>query len=40
MNAVGGDIVAMLNAGVRRLKTDFDAMVVANQATNFPPARI
>lgn len=35
MNAVGGDIVAMLNAGVRRLKTDFDAMVVANQATNF-----
>ncbi len=25
----------MLNAGVRRLSTDFDAMVVANQATNF-----
>lgn len=35
MNAVGGDIVAMLNAGVRRLKTDFDAMVIANQAVNF-----
>ena len=25
----------MLNAGVRRLKTDFDAMVIANQAVNF-----
>ena len=35
MNAVGGDIVAMLNAGVKRLRTDFDAMVVANQAPNF-----
>ncbi|HEV3219837.1 MAG TPA: 3-hydroxyacyl-CoA dehydrogenase/enoyl-CoA hydratase family protein [Candidatus Acidoferrales bacterium] len=35
MNALGGDIVAMLHAGVKRLQSDFDAMVVANQAANF-----
>ncbi len=35
MNAVGGDLVAMLHAGLKRLRTDFDAMVVANQAANF-----
>jgi 3-hydroxyacyl-CoA dehydrogenase len=35
VNAVGGDIVAMLHAGIKRLRTDFDAMVVANQAANF-----
>jgi 3-hydroxyacyl-CoA dehydrogenase len=35
MNAVGADIIAMLNAGVKGLSTDFEAMVVANQATNF-----
>ncbi len=35
MNAVGGDIVAMLHAGLKRLKTDFEALVVANQAVNF-----
>ncbi len=35
MNAIGGDIVAMLHAGLKRLGTDFDAMVIANQATNF-----
>ena len=35
MNAIGGDLVAMLHAGVKRLRTDFEAMVVANQATNF-----
>ena len=35
MNAIGGDIVAMLHAGLKRLASDFDAMVVANQATNF-----
>jgi 3-hydroxyacyl-CoA dehydrogenase len=35
MNAVGGDLVAMLNAGLKRLQTDFDAMVIANQAVNF-----
>jgi 3-hydroxyacyl-CoA dehydrogenase len=35
MNAIGADIVAMLHAGLRRLETDFDAMVVANQGENF-----
>jgi 3-hydroxyacyl-CoA dehydrogenase len=35
MNAVGADIVAMLNAGIARLATEFDAMVIANQAVNF-----
>jgi 3-hydroxyacyl-CoA dehydrogenase len=35
MNAIGADTVQMLRAGLRRLKTDFDAMVVANQASNF-----
>jgi 3-hydroxyacyl-CoA dehydrogenase len=35
MNAIGGDIVAMIHAGLKRLETDFDAMVIANQATNF-----
>jgi 3-hydroxyacyl-CoA dehydrogenase len=35
MNAIGGDIVAMLHAGLKRLENDFVAMVVANQAVNF-----
>ena len=35
MNAIGADIVAMLNAGVARLGTEFEAMVIANQAVNF-----
>jgi 3-hydroxyacyl-CoA dehydrogenase len=35
MNAIGGDLVAMLHAGVNKLNTDFDAMVIANQAPNF-----
>ena len=35
MNAIGGDIVAMLNAGVARLETEFEAMVIANQGQNF-----
>jgi len=35
MNAIGADIVAMIHAGVNRLGTEFDAMVIANQATNF-----
>jgi 3-hydroxyacyl-CoA dehydrogenase len=35
MNAIGGDIVAMIHAGVARLGSEFDAMVIANQATNF-----
>jgi 3-hydroxyacyl-CoA dehydrogenase len=35
MNAIGGDTIQMLHAGVKRLRADFDAMVVANQAANF-----
>jgi len=35
MNAIGGDIASMLQAGLRRLRSDFDAMVIANQAANF-----
>jgi len=35
MNAIGSDIVSMLNAGIARLGTEFEAMVIANQASNF-----
>jgi len=35
MNAIGGDLIAMINKGLGRLRTDFDAMVIANQALNF-----
>ena len=35
MNAIGDDITAMIQTGLKRLNTDFDAMVVANQASNF-----
>jgi len=35
MNSIGGDTVAMLHAGLKRLRTEFDAMVVANQGVNF-----
>jgi 3-hydroxyacyl-CoA dehydrogenase len=35
MNAIGDDILAMLQAGVKRLSSDFEAMVVANQGTHF-----
>jgi 3-hydroxyacyl-CoA dehydrogenase len=35
MNAIGADLVAMLHKGLKRLETDFDAMVIANQAVNF-----
>jgi 3-hydroxyacyl-CoA dehydrogenase len=35
MNAIGDDILGMLQAGVKRLGTDFDAMVVANQGVHF-----
>ncbi|HYL86278.1 MAG TPA: 3-hydroxyacyl-CoA dehydrogenase NAD-binding domain-containing protein, partial [Candidatus Angelobacter sp.] len=35
MNAIGADLIAMMNKGLKRLDTDFDAMVIANQATNF-----
>lgn len=35
MNAIGGDLTAMLMAGVNKLGSEFDAMVIANQAPNF-----
>ena len=35
MNAIGGDIVAMIHAGIAKLGSEFDAMVIGNQATNF-----
>ena len=35
MNAIGGDFVSMLHAGIARLETEFEAMVVGNQAPNF-----
>ncbi len=35
MNSIGGDLVAMIHAGIARLSQDFDAMVIGNQATNF-----
>lgn len=35
MNAVGADLIATLHKGLKRLETDFDAMVIANQAVNF-----
>jgi 3-hydroxyacyl-CoA dehydrogenase len=35
MNSIGGDIVAMIHSGIGRLNSEFDAMVIANQAPNF-----
>jgi 3-hydroxyacyl-CoA dehydrogenase len=35
MNAIGGDILSMIQAGVKRVGADFDAMVIGNQAVNF-----
>jgi 3-hydroxyacyl-CoA dehydrogenase len=35
MNALGSDSFAMVQAGLRRLETDFDALVIANQGENF-----
>jgi 3-hydroxyacyl-CoA dehydrogenase len=35
MNAIGADLMSMLHKGLKRLDTDFDAMVIANQAVNF-----
>jgi 3-hydroxyacyl-CoA dehydrogenase len=35
MNAIGGDLIAMIHKGLARLRTDFEAMVIANQAVNF-----
>src|SRR5260370_29958735 len=38
MNAIGADLIAMIHKGINRLATDFDAMVIANQAVNFSAA--
>jgi len=35
MNALGSDAFQMLQAGLRRLESDFDAMVIANQGEHF-----
>ena len=35
MNAIGADLIGMLHKGLKLLETDFDAMVIANQAVNF-----
>ena len=35
MNAIGDDITGMIQNGLKRLNSDFDALVIANQATNF-----
>jgi 3-hydroxyacyl-CoA dehydrogenase len=35
MNAIGADLIAMIHKGLKRLDSNFDAMVIANQAVNF-----
>ena len=35
VNAIGADLISMIHKGLKRLETDFDAMVIANQAVNF-----
>jgi 3-hydroxyacyl-CoA dehydrogenase len=35
MNAIGADLIAILHKGLKRLTTDFDGMVIANDAVNF-----
>jgi len=35
MNAIGADLISMVHKGLKRLESDFDAMVIANQAVNF-----
>jgi 3-hydroxyacyl-CoA dehydrogenase len=35
MNSIGADTIAILRAGVARLETEFEAMVIANQEPNF-----
>jgi 3-hydroxyacyl-CoA dehydrogenase len=35
MNAIGSDLIVMIHKGIKRLDSDFDAMVIANQAGNF-----
>src|SRR4029077_2738346 len=35
MNAIGADLMSMLQQGLKRLDSGFEAMVIANQAVNF-----
>ena len=35
MNAIGADLIAMIHTGLKRLESEFDAMIIANQAVNF-----
>jgi 3-hydroxyacyl-CoA dehydrogenase len=35
MNSIGADTVEMMNAGIKALERDADAMVIGNQAANF-----
>ncbi|HXM96409.1 MAG TPA: 3-hydroxyacyl-CoA dehydrogenase NAD-binding domain-containing protein [Candidatus Dormibacteraeota bacterium] len=35
MNAIGADLLGMIHKALKRLETDFEAMVIANQAVNF-----
>ena len=35
MNAIGADLIAMMHKGLKRLDSDFDALIIANQAVNF-----
>jgi 3-hydroxyacyl-CoA dehydrogenase len=35
MNAIGADLIRMIHKGLKRLESEFDAMVIANQAVNF-----
>jgi 3-hydroxyacyl-CoA dehydrogenase len=35
MNAIGADLIAMIHKGLKRLESEFEAMVIANQGTNF-----
>jgi 3-hydroxyacyl-CoA dehydrogenase len=35
MNAIGGDTIAMLHAGLREAKSNFSALVIGNDAPNF-----
>jgi 3-hydroxyacyl-CoA dehydrogenase len=35
MNAIGADLISMVHKGLKRLDSDFDAMIIANQAANF-----
>jgi 3-hydroxyacyl-CoA dehydrogenase len=35
MNAIGADLISIIHRGLKRLDSDFAAMVIANQAVNF-----